>query len=127
LELPCGYRWKDCGYNAVLSESEYVRTDQRGHACIRFVDRSTVGVGCLLFHNANNQFDKGCRVMGFAWIVTEIITAWVCFVLGRKYQDMSDILMARRIAKLLEKRKAVQNHQEAFEQAEREAEGAKVQ
>jgi len=45
--------------------------------------------------------------MGIVWLVTLIITAWVFFVLGKKYQDLTDILMARRMVKLIDQRKTV--------------------
>lgn len=56
--------------------------------------------------------------MGFAWIITEVLTIWVFFVLGRKYQDLSDILAARRIMKLIQQRKAVQEHSEMWQEIE---------
>lgn len=46
--------------------------------------------------------------MGFAWIVTSLIIAWASFKLGRKYQDLQDIMLAKRVAKLIQQRAAVQ-------------------
>jgi hypothetical protein len=59
--------------------------------------------------------------MGFAWVFSLILIAWVFFVLGKKYQDMSDILMARRVAKLIEQRKAVNVDQTIWQEAEEQA------
>ncbi|MNV78345.1 hypothetical protein D3C71_1718290 [compost metagenome] len=45
--------------------------------------------------------------MGFAWIGSLIVFSWAFFTLGRKYQDFQDIMLARRVARLVEQRKQV--------------------
>lgn len=46
--------------------------------------------------------------MGFAWVATSVVIAWASFKLGRKYQDLQDIMLAKRVAKLIQQRTAVQ-------------------
>lgn len=56
--------------------------------------------------------------MGFAWILSLVLNGWVSFVLGRKYQDMQDIMLARRVAKLIEQRKKVAQGSEEWTEIE---------
>lgn len=55
--------------------------------------------------------------MGFAWIGSLIVFSWAFFTLGRKYQDFQDIMLARRVARLIEQRKQVRDGNEVFEEA----------
>lgn len=51
-----------------------------------------------------------------------IFCAWVFFVLGKKYQDLQDIMLARRVAKLIDTRESLNKEREQFERwAEQEA------
>lgn len=45
--------------------------------------------------------------MGFAWVASLILCGWAFFKLGRKYQDLQDILLAKRVTRLIEQRKQV--------------------
>lgn len=56
--------------------------------------------------------------MGFAWVVSLILSAWVSFTLGRKYQDLQDVLLARRVAKLVEQRRKVKLDNDAWDEIE---------
>jgi hypothetical protein len=59
--------------------------------------------------------------MGFAWIISIMFTAYIGFVLGRKYQDLQDILLARRVAKLVDQRKIVNHDRQQWDQAEEQS------
>jgi hypothetical protein len=52
------------------------------------------------------------------YIVIAILCTWVGFVFGKKYQDFMDLLLARRVAKLIEQRDSIQKDREQFERWE---------
>lgn len=52
--------------------------------------------------------------MGFAWIGSLIVFSWAFFTLGRKYQDLQDVMLARRVARLIEQRRQVQEGNEMY-------------
>lgn len=54
--------------------------------------------------------------MGFVWIVSLVVFSWAGFVLGRKYQDLQDVMMARRVKKLIEQRKQVHDNNDEWEE-----------
>jgi hypothetical protein len=56
--------------------------------------------------------------MGFAWIGSLVVFSWAFFSLGRKYQDFQDIMLARRVARLIDQRKQVREGNEVFEEAQ---------
>lgn len=61
--------------------------------------------------------------------MTYVIVAAVMFFLGwklgRKYQDFQDLLVARRVAKLVEQRDTVSKEREQFERWQRQDERLK--
>lgn len=44
-----------------------------------------------------------------------ILIGIACFIVGRKYQELADLMMARRIAKLVEQRNKVADEKEQFD------------
>jgi hypothetical protein len=83
-----------------------------------FVYRFNVSAYGLLLDNKSDKFNKGCRLMGFAWIGSLLVFSWAFFTLGRKYQDFQDIMLARRVTRLIEQRKQVREGNEIFQEAE---------
>lgn len=53
-------------------------------------------------------------------IIVGILAFYVGWKLGRKYQDFQDIMLARRVAKLVEQREKVNKEREEFERWERQ-------
>lgn len=54
------------------------------------------------------------------YIICSIIFFWVGWRLGRKYQDFEDIMMARRIAKLIEQREQIGKERTDFDRWEKQ-------
>lgn len=57
-------------------------------------------------------------------MMTTLFVALVMFFLGwrlgRKYQDFADLMLARRVAKLVEQREQIEKEREQFERYERQ-------
>lgn len=54
------------------------------------------------------------------YIIIAIVMFYVGWKLGRKYQDFQDIMIARRVAKIVEQREQVNRERENFEKWERQ-------
>lgn len=53
-------------------------------------------------------------------VIIGILTFYVGWKLGRKYQDFQDIMLARRVAKLTEQREKVTKEMEEFQRWEKQ-------
>lgn len=53
-------------------------------------------------------------------IVYVMATAIIFWKLGRKYQDFQDIMLARRVSKLVSQREQLQKEQDDYERYERQ-------
>lgn len=55
------------------------------------------------------------------YIIIAVVMLWVGWRLGRKYQDFQDLMIARRVAKLVDQREQVSKEREQYEKwAERD-------
>lgn len=54
------------------------------------------------------------------WIMAFAVGIFVGWKLGRKYQDFQDIMLARRVAKLVEQREKIQKEKEQYEMWEQQ-------
>lgn len=48
-------------------------------------------------------------------IIYIVVTFWLAFKLGRKYQDLQDLMLARRVAKLVGQREQLDKEREDYE------------
>ncbi|HEY0827111.1 MAG TPA: hypothetical protein VGE40_03375 [Bacilli bacterium] len=53
--------------------------------------------------------------MGYMWLVSLFLVAWIFFKFGAKYQDLQDLMLARRIAKIIKQSNLLKESQEAYE------------
>lgn len=58
--------------------------------------------------------------MYIMWLLSLMLWGYICFAFGKKWQDLSDVLMARRVAKLLETRRKVSEKSEEWDELERQ-------
>lgn len=52
--------------------------------------------------------------MGFMWLFSLLIVMIISFKLGRKYQDFADLMLARRVSKLISQREQIRKEQEEW-------------
>lgn len=54
------------------------------------------------------------------YILIALVMFWLGWMLGRKYQDFQDLMIARRVAKLVDQREQVSNERDQYEKWERQ-------
>lgn len=54
------------------------------------------------------------------YIIVAAVMFWLGWRLGRKYQDFQDLMIARRVAKLVDQRDLVEKEREQYERWERQ-------
>jgi hypothetical protein len=58
--------------------------------------------------------------MGFAWVASLVVFSWAFFKLGRLYQDFEDMMLARRVSRIIQQRNEVKVGNEEWDSAELE-------
>lgn len=54
------------------------------------------------------------------YVLIAVVMLWTGWKLGRKYQDFQDIMLARRVAKLVDQREQLTKERENFDRWERQ-------